>query len=102
VLGIDVNSFHQRQVDHQAAVAHRLPRDIVPAATDRHFEASIPREIDCVDDICGSETAGDQRGSLVDQTIVNAPRVVVPDLAGQQQRPGEPSGQFADAIPIDA
>jgi hypothetical protein len=28
--------------------------------------------------------------------------VVVPGLAGQQQRAGEPSGQFTDAIPIDA
>jgi hypothetical protein len=38
-FGIDVNSFHRRQVDHQSAIDGRAPCHVVTATTNRDFEA---------------------------------------------------------------
>jgi hypothetical protein len=38
-LGINADSFHRRQVNHQSAIDGGAPRHVVTAATNRHFEA---------------------------------------------------------------
>src|SRR5207245_5926863 len=47
-VGIDVNAFHPRQVDHQSALYGRPPRHIMTAATDCHLKAQLSREGDSV------------------------------------------------------
>ena len=56
-LRIDVNAGHRRQVDHQAAVDRRAPRDVVTAAANRDFELLLARQLDRVDDV------GSRRGN---------------------------------------
>ena len=39
-VGVDVDAFHRRQVDHQPAIDGGAPGHVVAAATDRHLESS--------------------------------------------------------------
>ena len=100
-LGIDVDAFHPRQVEHQATIAHRLSRDIVPATAYCDFDSSIAGEAYCIDDIGRSKAAGDQCRPFVDQSIMDPACLVIPGIAGQQQRAGETGRQFADTTPIN-
>jgi hypothetical protein len=93
-LGIDVDAFHGRQVDHQAAVGHRLAGDLVAAAAHRDLEFPFPGEVDGVDDIGGGQAAGDQRRALVDEPVVDVPGIVIAVAARLDQRPAERHPQF--------
>src|SRR3954447_13693082 len=38
-LGVDVDVLHVGEADHQPALGHGAPGDVVPAAADRHLES---------------------------------------------------------------
>jgi hypothetical protein len=91
--GIDPDGPHRRQVDHQPAVAHRLPGHRVPAATRRHQQVVLPGEADRLDHVVGAGAAGDQRRPPVDRPVPDTPRLLVPLLAGPEQRAPEAAAQ---------
>jgi hypothetical protein len=79
---IDVNAFHRRQVDHQPAVDGRTPRHIVAAATDRHLETQLSREVDGVDDVGDATASSNQYRAFVHQTVVDFPCLLVARIGG--------------------
>ena len=74
---VDVDSLHRRQVDHQPAVDGGMTCDVVPAATDRDLEIERSGQLDGIAYVGNTTAACNQRGTLVDESIVNAPRVLV-------------------------
>jgi hypothetical protein len=74
---IDVDAFHRRKVDHDAAVDSRASGHIVAAATNGHLELKLAGHSDGVRDIGHAAASRDQRRPLVDQTVVHFPGIVV-------------------------
>ena len=64
--GIDVDAFHEREVDHHAAVRDRLTGHVVPAASHRDLESSAAGEGERADHVGCASAARDQQGPLVD------------------------------------
>jgi len=65
---------HLREVDHQAAVAHAVTGDVVPAAAHRYRELVLPSKAHAAHDVVGIGAPRDQGWALVDQPV--------PDHAG--------------------
>ena len=101
-LWIDVNALHRRQVDHQPAIDGRAPCHVVTAATNRHLEAELAREIDGIDDVGHAAASGNQCRALVDQTVVDLPRVLVARVRRLQELAREGGGKFGAALATDA
>jgi hypothetical protein len=76
-LPIDVDAPHEREVDHQAAVGDGTAGDVVAAAADADLEILRAREANRVCDIRRVLAANDHCRSPIDQTVMNAPRIVV-------------------------
>ena len=92
-LRIDVNALHERQVDHQAAVDRRAPRDVVTASPDGDFELSIARHLHGIGDVGQTAAAGDERRPLVDETVMDLPGFVITCVARAKELSGERAGE---------
>src|SRR5262249_55863565 len=57
---IDPAALHRREVDHEPALAHGLPGDVVATAPHRDLEALRPRELDAGHDVARTRAANDQ------------------------------------------
>jgi hypothetical protein len=57
---------------------------VVPAATDGHFQIERSCQLDGIAYVCDTTTARNDGGVLVDEPIVNAPRVLVFRVIGLQ------------------
>src|SRR5207302_4627199 len=51
LAGVDLDTPHRRQVDHEAAVARALPGEVVAPALDRHQQVVLPGELDAGPDV---------------------------------------------------
>ena len=81
--GIDVDRFHQRQIDEETAVAHRVAGDVVAAGAHGNEQLFLARERDRMGDIGGAEAAHHQAGPSVDHGIPDRAGRVVAILSGQ-------------------
>jgi hypothetical protein len=68
--------------------------DVVPAATDRDLEIERSGQLDGIAYVSNTTAARNQRGTLVDESIVNAPRVLVFRVGRLEQSAGKPGGQL--------
>ena len=84
-LGIDVDAFHRRQVDHHPAVDGRAARHVVAAAANRDLEAQPAREIDGIHHVGHAAASGDQCRPLVDQAVVDFSRFLVARVRRPQE-----------------
>ena len=94
VAGIDMDAAHRREIDHQAAVGRREPRDVVAAAAHRDLDAGVAAEVDGVANVGGVRATRDEPGALVDQAVVDAPGVVVAGCVGSEELAAERRRQF--------
>jgi hypothetical protein len=72
---IDAHGLRPGQIDHQAAIAHGIARDVVPAAADCHEEIVRAGEVNASHHVGRTGAASDQCWSPIDHAI--------PDLAGR-------------------
>jgi hypothetical protein len=86
---VDVDAFHEREIDQQSAVDRRTARNIVPSAFDRDLEIVVACQIDGVDDVGDVATTGDERRPFVDQPVVHAPGVVIASIGLLEQLAAE-------------
>ena len=70
--------------------------DVVPAAPDRDLEIERSGQLDGIAYVSNTSAACNQRGTLVDESIVNAPRFLVFRVGRLKQSAGEPRGQLRD------
>ena len=91
---VHVDSLHRREVDHQPAVDGGMTSDVVPAATDRDLEIERPGNLHGIADVSNTTAACNQRGALVDEPVVNAPRVLVIRVCRLEQPAGKPGSQL--------
>ena len=92
-LLVDPDPLHERQVDHDAVVARRVPRRAVPATAHRGQQLVLTCEVDGRDDVRGTGAARHDRGTLVDHRVPYAPSGVVVRVAGSDERPPERRAQ---------
>nr|WP_254453717.1 hypothetical protein [Siccirubricoccus sp. G192] len=81
---IDMDALHQGQVEHQAALGRRAPRDIVAAAADGDLQPLVARQLHRIDDVGQAAAAGDECRALVDEAVMHLPGVLVARIARPQ------------------
>ena len=74
---VNMDSLHQRQVNHQAVIDCRPPRNVMSATAHGHFQTEITSQKNSIHDIGYALAAGNQCGALVNQTVVHPPCFVV-------------------------
>ena len=79
---VDGHRLHVREIDHDAAVAHRMAEDRVPAAADGDRQLALAREPQRRLDVVGARAARDQGRPAVDGAVPGPPGLVVALLAG--------------------
>ncbi len=94
---IDVNAFHRREIDHQAAVDGSASADVVATAANGDFEAERARELDGIRNVSRSMTPGDECRPLVDEAVVDAAGVVVSGICRLEDSAGEGGGNLFEA-----
>src|SRR6202043_3268776 len=53
---IDADRLHQREIDEQAAVAHRVAGNVVAAGAHGYEEIMLPRQLDRLNDVARAQT----------------------------------------------
>ena len=79
---VDAHAGHQREIDHQAAVAHGIAGHVVAAAAHGEKQVVIAGKVERIDHVSRAGAAGDRRRALV--------RAGVPDDAHLVVGPGCP------------
>jgi len=97
-LGVYVNAFHRRQVNHQPAIDGRAPCHVVTATTNSHLEAQLAREADGIDHVGHATTSGDQRRTFVYQAVVDFSRFLVAGVRGLQELSRERVGKLCRSV----
>ena len=95
---IDVDALHEREVDHQPALGDRPAGDVVATAADRDLDPFAPAESDRTQDVRGVQTSRDHRGMLVDQSVVDAPDLVVTGVTRDEDLPRQRIREQLDAV----
>ena len=80
--GIHAYALHPRQVKHQAAVAHRVACDVVPATSHRYGQILGAGEIHTGNDIRDGGTANYYGGVPIDARVPDCPHSVIARIAG--------------------
>ena len=83
--GVHANTFHARQVDHQAAVAAAQASAVVPAGADRRQHVVRDAELYRRNHVGHVHAVGDQRRLLVDHAVVELARRVIVRVARLEQ-----------------
>ena len=90
-LLVDPDVFHPRQVDHEAFIAHRVPRHVVSTASDCQYESMVPCEGDRLDHIVRVLATHYHRGSAVDHRVPDSPCLVVVRVFRSDEFPMQPA-----------
>ena len=100
---IDPHTAHQRHVEQEPAVAHGEPGNVVPAALYRQTGARLlARELDAGDDVRRPETADHERGPAIDHAVPDGACLVVPWVAGPQERAPQAGASAAISLLLGA
>src|SRR5437667_7049171 len=84
---VDPDLFHGRQVDDQAVITERVPRDVVAAAADGQWKSVIPCKGDRPGHVLRVPTSHNQCRSPVDHRVPDFPRIVVPFVLRSEEFP---------------
>src|SRR5207253_5683884 len=86
---VNMDPLHQGEVDHQAALGDRSACDVVPATAHRDLEAIRSSELERIDDVRCPAAPRDDRRPLVDEPVVDLPRLFIAVVSGDEQHPRE-------------
>ena len=100
-LRVDVDPLHRRQVDHQSPVDNGAAGDIVAAAPNADVEALGVCEPNGVCDVRRVLAARDQGRGAVDQSVVDAARVLVTVVSRLQNAARHRALQRLEPLGVD-
>ena len=80
--GIHPNTFHSRQVDHQAAVTGSQAGAVVAAAADRRQQVIFPAKIHGRDHVGHVHATRNQTRALIDHAVVDFARRLISGVRG--------------------
>src|SRR5262249_40849800 len=83
--GVNPDALHPAQINHQAAVAYAVARDVMATAAHRHQQTVGVGKVDRVDHVRDASATGDERRPLVDIGIPDLAGLVVARIAGTEQ-----------------
>ena len=92
--GIDADSLHRREVNHQTALADGLAGDAVASASHRYLHIVLPCELHARDHVSRTAAPHDQSGMPVNHRVRNGPRLVVPGLSGAVRQSSQQWPEF--------
>ena len=79
-LRIDPDAVHPSEVDDQAALAHRVPREAVPSASDGDLQIMIAAVTDRRDHVLGARTSDHRGRSSVDVGVPGPSGLLEPHI----------------------
>jgi hypothetical protein len=88
--GVDSDGLHLRQVDDEAALARRVPRNAVATAPHRDREVVPHAEPHCCSHVRSRAASGDEGRPQVEGTVPDPARLVEAVVPGPQDCAGEP------------
>ena len=97
---VDPHRAHRREVEHHAAVADRVPGDVVPAAAHRHHEVALAGEGEAAHDVVRAAAADDHQRPPVDHGVEHRAGLVVARVVGGEDFGGEVGGQRQHATSV--
>jgi hypothetical protein len=83
--GVNPDTLHPGQVNHQAAIAYAVARDVMATAAHRHQQTVDAGEVDRIDHVGDASAAGDECRPLVDIGIPDLAGLIVARIAGTKQ-----------------
>ena len=98
VLGIDEDTLHRRQVDHDPAIDGRASGHVVAAAANRYLEAKAAGEINRTHNVAHALAPGDQCRPLVDQSVVDFACILVAGVCGFEELPSKDGGKLGCGV----
>src|SRR3954454_2344994 len=81
--GVDLDSAHRAQVDHQAAIGAAQPGGAVPARPSRDLESKVASEPDRRRDLVRRRRTGDRRRPTIVDGVPETPGLVVGGVLGR-------------------
>ena len=100
-LGIDANEVHPRKIDHHAALADGIARDVVAPAANREHQPVLAREVHRAHHVRRPGAACDERRTAVDHAVPDRAGLVVTGVAFAEQRSAHCAPQGFDPRGID-
>lgn len=101
-LRIDANRAHERQVDHQALVAHGVAGNVVAAAAHRHAHSVCACEADRGDDVRNAMASRDQAWPAIDHAIPDDAGRIIVAVVRLYQWASELRLEIADVLAVRA
>jgi hypothetical protein len=83
--GIDPDPLHEREIEHEAGIAHRVAGHVVSPAPDGEDEFVLAGEVHGGDDVGHPGTAHDQRRVAVDHGVPELTDGVIVRVAGLEE-----------------
>ena len=97
-VAVDVDPAHQRQIDHQAALADAMPGGVVPTSAYGDLQRVRPGEVKGPRHVVGIEATHDHGRPAVDQRVEAAARRIEPLVRGGEHGAAKRSPQLGQAV----
>jgi len=97
-VAVDLDPAHQRQIDHQAALADAVSGGVVPASAHGHLQRARPGEVKSPRHVAGIEATHDHGRPAVDQRVEAAARRIEPLISGGEHRAANRPPQLSQAF----
>ena len=94
--GVDSDTLHRREVDHEPAVTERVAADAVAAGAYGDQQIALAGEADRRDDVGDAGAAGDAGRTAVNRAIPDPAGSVVAGARRQQQLSAERSAELVE------
>jgi hypothetical protein len=98
--GVDVDTAHVGEVDHEAAFAHALAAEVVAATLDRHQQAVFAGEVDAGLHVGRAGTPADDGRLVVDHPVPDPAGVLVPVGLGREERAPHPPRKCLERLAL--
>jgi hypothetical protein len=95
--GVDADTFHEREIDEDAVVAHALAGDAMTTAPDRDGQPRVASEPHGGDDVGCAPRSENESGLLIDHRVPDPPMLVVGRLTWPDDLAVEVSGKIVKA-----
>src|SRR6266568_116355 len=77
---IDANTFHAREVDYQAVVAGAQSGAVVSSTPNSQYQPVVARKVDRCNYVGHIHAVSNQRGALIDHSIVDLTSILIDSL----------------------
>jgi len=82
---VNLDAFHARQINHEPAVAHGKPGNVVARPPDRYQQVLLTRKIHGLDHIVRADASGNEGRPPIDGDVEDFACAVISKVAGNDK-----------------